>query len=71
MQTINKTFSDFYTAWLNNKPSRETTKLYLVRDNNNIPIYGAVLADFKFSVITSENLHLEVLETDTLFVDTA
>ena len=71
MEIINKTFSDFRVAFINNPPSGITTKLFLKKVDIDIPIFGGtVLADSKFYVITSSQEYIEVLDTYTLYVDT-
>ena len=71
MQIINKTFSDFRIAFNSNRPSGNTTKIFLKRTDINIPIFGgAVLADSKFYVITGSQEYIEVLDTYTLYVNT-
>ena len=71
MQIINKNFGDFRIAFNNNRPSGITTKLFLKKDDIDVPIFGgAVLADSKFYVITSSQEYIEVLDTYTLYVDT-
>ena len=70
MEIINKNFNDFKTAYYNNKPTGVITKLYLNRAGDNIALFGAcVLMDGSLSVINNLGEYIQLIESDSLFVD--
>jgi hypothetical protein len=70
MQIINKNFNDFKTAYINNKPTGGITKLYLNRGGDNIALFGAcVMMDGSLSVINNIGEYIQLIESDSLFIN--
>ena len=63
---INKTPSELINVYKNNKPSNNITKLFLLKDNTEIPVFGFYISDGSVYALNINGSHFFVDVADII-----
>lgn len=63
---INKTPSELINVYKNNKPSNNITKLFLLKDSTEIPVFGFYISDGSVYALNINGNHFLIGTTDII-----